>query len=153
MEQRGLLHHPERHARRASARDPRREGSEVGGGAKTAAGSPGSSLRDTLWDHYTRSYISFPTLSQRLGPPIHEKGASRSKRRNPYCILCDKAVVTAFRFTGNQFALSRRVGRKLLLFIQTLEELAHVPQNIRFVSLKKIMTRTSYFDDAGIGDA
>jgi transposase InsO family protein len=43
------LHHPEGHARRATAGDPRRARSEVGGGAKTAAGSPGSRLRDTLW--------------------------------------------------------------------------------------------------------
>lgn len=34
------LRHPEGHARWASEADPRREGSEVGGGAKTAAGSP-----------------------------------------------------------------------------------------------------------------
>ena len=31
---------PEGHARRASGGDPRREGSQVGGGAKTATGSP-----------------------------------------------------------------------------------------------------------------
>ena len=39
LEQRGWLHHAEGHARRASGRDPRREGSEVGGGAQTAANS------------------------------------------------------------------------------------------------------------------
>jgi len=38
-EQRGWLHHAEGHARRASAGDPRREGPEVGGGAKAAADS------------------------------------------------------------------------------------------------------------------
>src|SRR5439155_25067519 len=38
-EQRGWLHHAEGHARRASAGDPRREGSEVGGSTKTASDS------------------------------------------------------------------------------------------------------------------
>src|SRR5258706_7607521 len=36
----GVARHAKGHARRASAGDPSREGSEVGGGAKTAAGSP-----------------------------------------------------------------------------------------------------------------
>ena len=39
-EQRGCLHHAEGHAGRASAGDPRREGPEVGSGAKAAADSP-----------------------------------------------------------------------------------------------------------------
>src|SRR5258707_12295549 len=38
-EQRGWLYHAEGHARRASAGDPRREGPEVGSGAKAAADS------------------------------------------------------------------------------------------------------------------
>ena len=38
-EQRGWLHHAKGHARRAPAGDPRRAGSEAGGGAKTAADS------------------------------------------------------------------------------------------------------------------
>jgi hypothetical protein len=38
-EQRHRLHHAKRHARRTSGGDPRREGSEVGGGAKTAPDS------------------------------------------------------------------------------------------------------------------
>jgi transposase InsO family protein len=38
-EQRGWLHHTEGRASRASGGDPRREGSEVGGGAKTASDS------------------------------------------------------------------------------------------------------------------
>ena len=39
-EQRGWLHHAKGHARRASAGDPCRAGSEAGGGAETAPGSP-----------------------------------------------------------------------------------------------------------------
>ena len=35
--ERGWLHHPEGHARRAAAGDPRREGSEVGGGGDKSA--------------------------------------------------------------------------------------------------------------------
>jgi hypothetical protein len=38
-EQRGWVHHPAGHARWASTGDPRREGPEVGGGAKAAADS------------------------------------------------------------------------------------------------------------------
>ena len=65
-EQRDWLHHAEGHARRASAGDPRRAGSEAGGGAKTAADSSpagrlrskGAHLRQPNWWQPTRCRLA-----------------------------------------------------------------------------------------------
>src|SRR5258708_39464553 len=63
-EQRGCLHHAEGHAGRALAGDPRREGSEVGGGAKAAANSSAAGCMIRFGAAVREAGISLPLIGR-----------------------------------------------------------------------------------------
>ncbi len=63
-EQRGWPHHAEGHDGRASAGDPRREGSEVGGGAKAAANSSAAGCMIRLGATVREAARSLPLIGR-----------------------------------------------------------------------------------------